>query len=65
LPYLLVTGECDGEDDLDGGQFNNRAEGLVEVDAVFLRKIAQDPTGFIAVKRTIRLELVSKKIICR
>jgi hypothetical protein len=65
LLYLLVTGERDGEDDLDGGQFNNRAEGLVEVDSVFLREIAQDPTGFITVKRTIRLELVPKKIICR
>jgi hypothetical protein len=65
LPYLLVTGERDGENDLDGGQFNNRAEGLIEVDALFLREIAQDPTGFTAIKTTIQLELVSKKIICR
>jgi hypothetical protein len=60
LPYLPVAGERDGEDDPDDGRFNNRAEGLVEVDAVFLRETAQDPTGFIAVKRTIRLELVPK-----
>jgi hypothetical protein len=60
LPYLPVAGEHDGEDDPDGGEFNNRVEGLVEVDVVFLRETAQDPTDFIVVKRTIRLELVLK-----
>jgi hypothetical protein len=60
LPYLLVAGERDREDDPDGGGFNNRAKGLIEVDAMFLRETAQDPTGFIAVKRTIRLELLLK-----
>jgi hypothetical protein len=60
LLYLLVAGERDGEDDPNSGGSNNRVECLVKVDVVFLRETAQDPTGFIAVKRTIRLELVPK-----
>jgi hypothetical protein len=58
--HIFHLQESDGENDPDAGGFNNRAEGLVEVDVMFLRETVQDPTGFIVVERTIRFELVSK-----
>ena len=38
----------DAEDDPDGGRFDNRAERLVVVDAVPLRKTTNDPPGLMA-----------------
>ena len=60
LANLLVGGEGDREDDPDGSRFNHRAEGLIEVDAVFLRESAQHPSSFVAIEGAIRLELVTK-----
>jgi hypothetical protein len=60
LAYPPVEGESDGEDDADGGRFDNRAEGLVEVDAVLLRKTAKDPASLVEVENTVGLELVAK-----
>jgi hypothetical protein len=60
LAYPPVEGEGDREDDVDGGRFDNRDEGLVEFDAVLLRKTVKDPTSLVAVENTVGLELVAK-----
>jgi hypothetical protein len=53
-------GKRDREDDADRGQFDNRTQRLVEVKALLLRETAKHPTCFIAVERTIGLQLVVK-----
>ena len=50
----------DAEDDTDGGRFDNRAECLVVVDAVLLRKTTDYPPGFMTSKRAISTILVLK-----
>jgi hypothetical protein len=62
LAYPPDEGEGDREDDVDGGRFDNRDEGLVEFDAVLLRKTVKDPTSLVAVESTIGLELLAKHL---
>ena len=50
----------DAEDDPDGGRFDNRAERLVVVDAVPLRKTTNDPPGLMASQRAVSTILVLK-----
>ena len=60
LASLLFKGDGDGEDDADRGRFDNRTEGLIEVDALLLRETAKHPSCFVAVKRAIGFELVAE-----
>ena len=60
LASLPFKGDGDGEDDADRGRFDNRTEGLIEVDALLLRETAKHPACFVAVKRAIGLELVAE-----
>jgi len=48
----------DAEDDPDGGRFDNRAERLVVVDAVPLRKATNDPPGLMASQGAVSTILV-------
>ena len=48
----------DAEDDPDGGRFDNRAERLVVVDAVPLRKTTNDPPGLMASQGAVSTILV-------
>jgi hypothetical protein len=60
LASLPFKGECNGEDDVDRGRFDNRTERLVEVNALLLRETAKHPACFVAVERAIGLQLVAK-----
>jgi hypothetical protein len=60
LASLPFKGEHDGEDDADRGQFDNRTECLIEVNALLLRETVKHPTCFVAIKRAIGLQLVAK-----
>ena len=60
LASLPLDGEREGEDDVDRRRFNNRAERLIEVNALLLGETAKHPTCFVVVKGAIGLELVAK-----
>jgi hypothetical protein len=48
----------DGEDDSDGGRFDNRAERLIVVDTVPLREAMNNPSGFMTSQRAVSIILV-------
>jgi hypothetical protein len=60
LVSLPFKGERDGEDDADHGQFYNRTESLVEVNALLLRETMKHPTCFVAVERPSGFSLWQK-----
>jgi hypothetical protein len=60
LASIPFKGECDGEDNADRGQFDNRTECLIEVNVLLLRETVKHPTYFVAVERAIGLQLVAK-----
>jgi hypothetical protein len=55
-----VPGEGEGENDPNGGELDNGAEGLVVVDSGALGEAPKDPTSLVAVERAIRGQLVAK-----
>jgi hypothetical protein len=52
------VGDGDAEDDADRGRFDNRTEGLVEVNARLLRKAADYPPSLVPSKAAIGVKLV-------
>ena len=52
------TGDRNGEDDADGGRFDNRAERLVEVDARLLGVATDHPPSLIPSQPSIRMEFM-------
>ena len=52
--------QCQSEDNPDGSWFDNRTESLIIINARSLSETAKHPPCFIAVKRAIRLELMTK-----
>jgi hypothetical protein len=48
-----VAGDSSTKHIADGGRFHNWAESLVVVDPRVLSETPEDPTGFVAIKRTI------------
>jgi hypothetical protein len=55
---ILRHGE--GENNTDGGWFDDRAESLVEVNARLLCETTNDPTCLVTSKRSIGIEFVTK-----
>jgi hypothetical protein len=55
-----VPGEGEGEDDADGGELDDGAEGVVVVHTGALGETPKDPTGKVAVEGAIRSQLVTK-----
>jgi hypothetical protein len=56
-----VPEEGEGEDDSNGGELDNRAEGLVIVHSGALGEAPKDPMGLVAVEGAIRGQLVAKE----
>jgi hypothetical protein len=54
----LGTGDSSSEHRVNSGQFYNRAEGLIVVDFGALSETLKDPTGLVAIKGPISMELV-------
>jgi hypothetical protein len=54
----LVTGDTSGEHHANGGRFYNRVEGLIVVDSGALSQTPKDPTGLVAIKGPVSMELV-------
>ena len=50
----------EGENDADSAGFDDGREGLVVINPLGLRKPTDNPTGFIASKRAVRVILVPK-----
>jgi hypothetical protein len=55
-----VLGEGEGEDDVDGGELDDGAEGLIVVHTGALGEAPKDPAGLVAVEGAIRSHLVAK-----
>jgi len=55
-----VVGESQTENSADSGWLHNRTERLIKIHTRTLSKSTENPSSFIAVKSTIRVELVSK-----
>jgi hypothetical protein len=53
-----ALGDSSGEHRANSGRFHNWAEGLVVVDLGALRETLKDPTGIIAIKGPVSMELV-------
>jgi hypothetical protein len=53
-----ALGDSSGEHRVNSGRFHNWAEGLVVVDLGALRETLKDPTGLIAIKGPVSMELV-------
>jgi hypothetical protein len=53
-----VTGDSSGENRVNSGRFYNRAESLIVVDSGALSETSKDPTGLVAIKGPISMELV-------
>jgi hypothetical protein len=49
-----VPGEGEGEDDANGGELDDGAEGLVVVHSGALGEALKDPTGLIAVEGAVQ-----------
>jgi hypothetical protein len=56
-----VPGEGEGEDDADGGELDDGAEGLIVVHAVSLGEAPKNPAGLVAIEGAIRSQLVAKE----
>ena len=56
-----IPREGEGEDNLNGGEHDDRSKGLVVVHSGALSETSKDPTSLAAVERAIRGELVAKK----
>jgi hypothetical protein len=54
----LVPGEGEGEDNPNGGELDDEAEGLALVHFGALSEAPKDPTSFVAIERVVRGELV-------
>jgi hypothetical protein len=52
------TGDNSSKHRVNSGRFYNRAEGLVVVDSAALSETPKDPTGLIAIKCPVSIELV-------
>jgi hypothetical protein len=52
------TGDSRGEHRENSGRFYNRAEGLVVVDSGALSETPKDPTGLVAIKGPVSMELM-------
>jgi len=53
-----VQGMSQGNDSMNSGRLDNRAESLVIVDAGLLGEPTEYPTSFVSVQRTISMKLV-------
>jgi hypothetical protein len=53
-----VMGESSGDHRANSGRFYNRAEGLIVVNSGALSETPKDPTGVVAIKGPISMELV-------
>jgi hypothetical protein len=53
-----VMGDSSDEHRVNSGRFDNRAKSLIVVDSRVLSETPKDPTGLIAIKGTISIELV-------
>jgi hypothetical protein len=57
----LVPGEGEGEDDTNGGELDDVAEGLIVVHSGALGEAPMHPIGLVAVEGAIRGQLVAKE----
>jgi hypothetical protein len=55
-----VTGDSSGDHRVNSGQFYNQAEGLIIVNIRALSETPKDPTGLVAIKGSVSMELVSE-----
>jgi hypothetical protein len=55
-----VAREGDVEDRADGDRLHDRTESLIKINLGLLGEAAKDPTSFVAIKSTIRMELVAE-----
>lgn len=60
LMHRPATGSREREDNADGAWFNDRGEGLVEVDPRSLVEAADNPPSLASFQRPIRIKLVFK-----
>lgn len=58
LMDYLVSREGEGEDDPNGGELEDRVEGLVVVHSWALGETSKNSTGLVAVEQAIRSQLV-------
>jgi hypothetical protein len=56
-----VPGEGEGKDGANGGELDDRAEGLVIVHSGALGEAPKDPAGLVAVEGAVRGQLVAKE----
>jgi hypothetical protein len=56
-----VLGEGEGEDDINGDELDDEAEGLVVVHSGALSEALKDPLGLVAVEGAVRGQLVAKE----
>jgi hypothetical protein len=56
-----VPGEGEGEDDTDGGEVDDKAEGLIIVHSGALGEASKDLAGLVAVEGAVRSQLVAKE----
>jgi hypothetical protein len=61
LMDLLVLGEGEGEDDANGDELDDEAEGLVVVHSGVLCEAPKDPLGLVAIEGAVRGQLVAKE----
>jgi hypothetical protein len=55
-----VPSEGEGEDDANGGELDDGAQGLVVIHSGALGEAPKDPTGLVAVKGVVRGQLVAE-----
>jgi hypothetical protein len=53
-------GESEGEDNVNSGELDDGAKGLIVVHSGALGEALKDPTGLVAVKGAVRGKLVAK-----
>jgi hypothetical protein len=53
-----VMGDSSGEHRVNSGRLNNWAESLIVVDSRALSETSKDPTGLVAIKGPVSMELV-------
>jgi hypothetical protein len=61
LDVQLVDRPVPGEDDADGGELDDGAEGLIVVHAGSLGEAPKNPAGLVAIEGAIRSQLVAKE----
>jgi hypothetical protein len=61
LDIELVDRPIPGEDDADGGELDDRAEGLIVVHAEALGEAPKNPASLVAVQGAIRSQFVAKE----